>query len=137
MGVQRLLVRLGAMEDNPDSRSLDSEYETVATITEHLQKLLNTRQGSALIAPDYGIPDFTELMHSYPESVKDMERALKSAINKYEPRLKGVKVKFIPDEDDPLNLRFEIHARLATRKDAPPVFFESVVDADGKISIRR
>ncbi len=137
MSVQRLLLRLSSMEDNPESRSLYNEQDVIAGITEHLQKLLNTRQGSALIATDYGMPDFIELMHSYPESVKDMERALKSAIGKYEPRLKGVKVRFIPDEDDPLNLKFEIVARLVDRKNTPSIFFESIVDADGKVSIRR
>ncbi len=137
MSIQRLLVRLRAMEDDPERRSSDRDQDIISGITEHLQKLLNTRQGSALIAPDYGIPDFTELLHSYPESVRDMERALKSAISKYEPRLKGVRVRFIPDEDDPLNLRFEIMARLANLRDAPSVFFESIVDADGKVSIRR
>ncbi len=138
MRVQRLLERLKTIEKNPGNRFLDNESDMANGIIEHLQKLLNTRQGSALIAEDYGIPDFTELLHSYPESIREMERALRSAIRKYEPRLERIKVRFLPDENDPLNIRFEILAKLAgAGRESPAVFFESVVDADGRIRIRR
>jgi len=137
MGTLRLLLRISAIEDVSGSRYDGAEHDAVGGIVEHLQRLLNTRQGSVLIAPDYGIPDFSELLHSYPESIKDMERALRLAICKYEPRLSGTRVKFIPDDEDPLNIHFEIVAKLSIRKDAPSIHLESVVDSDGRINIRR
>jgi len=137
MSVQRLLLRIKTLEANPHGRFIETDHDIIAAITEHLQRLLNTRQQSALIADEYGIPDFTELLHTYPDSIRDMERALKAAIEKYEPRLRSVRVKFVPHDDDPLSVRFEIIARLVNRKGMPSVFFESIVDADGKVKIRR
>ncbi len=138
MRERRLLERLRLLEQDPAlaRRSTSDERLAINGVIAHLEKLLNTRQGNALIAPDYGIPDFGELLHTYPESIKEMERALKQAIQKYEPRLKGVRVKFVPNEDNPLDLSFEIKAKLALDRETAPVFIESIVDSDGKISLR-
>ncbi len=138
MRERRLLERLRLLEENPElaRRGHIDERLAINGVIAHLEKLLNTRQGNVQIAPDYGIPDFGELLHTYPESIKEMERALKQAIRKYEPRLKSVRVKFVPNEDNPLDLSFEIKARLALDDDAAPVFIESIVDSDGKITIR-
>ena len=76
------------------------------------------------------------MLHSYPESVRDIERALKTAISKYEPRLKNVRVRFMPNEDDPLDLHFEVTARLSGKEKGPPITFESILDSDGRVNLK-
>ena len=39
---------------------------TQTSILEHVQALLNTRQGSSQLDPAYGIPDITDVLHSLP-----------------------------------------------------------------------
>jgi type VI secretion system protein len=78
--------------------------EVVASIMHHLQKILNTRQGSAPIDDDYGMPDFTDLAMTFsPESVKRLARSIKYVINKYETRMRDVVVEATPKGEQPWN----------------------------------
>ncbi|MBW2125076.1 MAG: type VI secretion system baseplate subunit TssE, partial [Deltaproteobacteria bacterium] len=54
----------------------------------------------------------------------------------YEPRLKAVRVNFLPQEEDLLTLRFQIIAKIITDEETLPVMFESEVDTEGKIKLR-
>jgi type VI secretion system protein len=118
-------------------RSGQDPRRIVDSVLRHLQNILNTRQGGVQIADDYGIPDFTGLLQSIPDSLRDIERSIRTVIQKYEPRLRAVRVSFIPNEEDALSLRFQIVARLATGDEKTPVIFESMVDSDGKIQVTR
>ena len=135
MREERLLERIRVWKKEPGRREREDVGRITDSILYHLQRILNTRRGNVPIAEDYGIPDFTELLYSYPESVRDIEKSIRQTIQKYEPRLKAVRVNFIPPEEDVLSLRFQIIAQLATDLDKVPVFFETVVDSDGKIKV--
>jgi type VI secretion system protein len=131
----RLLERIRTWEKDPARREREDPRRVIDSVLLHLHRILNTKQGNVPIAEDYGVPDFTDLLYSYPESVRDIERTIRSAIQKYEPRLKAVKVTFIPQDEDLLSLRFQIAARLSSESKTQ-VFFETVVDSDGKIEIK-
>jgi len=135
MQEERLLRRIIAWEKDPRLRTREDPKRTIDSVREHLQKILNTRQGSVMIGEDYGLPDFAELLRDYPESLRDFERSIRMTIQEYEPRLKMVRVKLLPNEEDLLTLRFQVSARLAAREQRVPVLLESMVDQDGKVSI--
>ena len=88
-----------------------------------------------MIAEDYGLPDFSDLVYSFPESIREIEKAIRLTIQKYEPRLKTVRVIFVQQEEDVLSLRFQIIAKLASEAKTQ-VFFESVIASDGKVNIK-
>jgi len=117
-------------------RGGESRSRCVDSILAHLQRILNTRQGNVLIADDYGVPDFLNFLQSFPDSVHHIEASIRTAVNRYEPRLSGASVTFIPREDDDLTLRFQIIANLAISGDRQ-VLLETVVDTDGRVCIRR
>lgn len=72
----------------------------VATdVMEHIKQLLSTRQGSSLTAPDYGVPDVTELLHEMSEAIGVTQRAVKHSLQTYEPRLKNVQVRHVRNEN--------------------------------------
>ncbi|ABB33525.1 type VI secretion system lysozyme-related protein [Geobacter metallireducens RCH3] len=133
---ERLLERIRSFERDPARRGRPDHGRLVESVLAHLRQILNTRQGSAPIAPDYGVPDFLDFLQTYPDSVREIERSIRVAIQTYEPRLDGVRVAFIPQEDDVLALRFQITARI-TDDDGGTVRFETVVDTDGKIAVKR
>ncbi len=136
MHEQRLSERIRAQEQQPGRRGgRDDRKLCVDSIIDHLQRILNTRQGNVLIADDYGVPDFLDFLQTYPDSVREIEESIRSAIDKYEPRLSGASVTFIPREDDDLTLRFQIIAFLAMEGDRQ-VLFETVVDTDGRVRVR-
>ena len=135
MQENRLLRRIAAWNRDPTHRGKVDPKRTLDSVREYLQKILNTRQGSVPLGEDFGLPDFVEMLRDYPESVREFERTIRATIQKYEPRLKTVKVRLLQNEDDPLTLRFQIAAKLVSPEHRMPVMLESVVDQDGKVSI--
>ena len=135
---ERLLERIRHIEENPDYRGMTDPARIISSIMQHLQKILNTRQGSAPIAEDYGVPDFTDLAATFSaESVKDLARAIKEVINKYEPRLSATRVEAEPHGEEVLKLIFKIEGRMTMdNKAVLPVAFETVVDPDGRILVQ-
>lgn len=132
---ERLLERIRNLESNPDIRVERSLSRKVNSIISHLQNLLNTHQGSVLIADDYGIPDIT---NSHGEGITELtqriENTLRQTILKYEPRLKKVQVNLQSEKDDVLSMRFKLEAVLV-HDDITPVILETVVTSGGKVDI--
>ena len=118
--------------------AVDRSRELADSILEHLSKMLNTRQGHALVNSDYGMPDITDLAETQSEATDRLCLAIKSCVEKYEPRLKRpVRVTFVGSADDRTNLRFEIVATLLTRDAKARVRFETTVEASGHIRVRQ
>jgi type VI secretion system protein len=136
MNEERLTERIRSQEREPMRRGGESRKRCIDSVLEHLQRILNTRQGNVPIADDYGIPDFLDFLQAYPDSVHQIEESIRDAIDRYEPRLAGTNVTFIPREDDDLTLRFQVIACLKTEGDRQ-VLLETVVDTDGRVSVRR
>ncbi len=137
MREERLLERIRAWRKEPGRRTRQDSKRAVGSVLGHLQRILNTRQGNVPIGADYGVPDFTDLVQAYPDGVRDFERSIRQTIQKYEPRLKAVRVHFVALTEDVLTIRFQITGRLVIEGHKEPVLFESVVGPDGKINIKR
>ncbi len=135
MREERLLERLRATEEDPDRRETQNTGRLIHSILNHIQRILNTRQGSTLMAEDFGIPDFTDLSNVYnSEAMREIERSIKKVIIKYEPRLDKVSIGFKPEEDDILAMHLNISA-LIYDADNLPVVFNTVISGDGKVSV--
>ncbi len=136
MQEERLLERIRKLEIDPERRENIDPNRQIRSVLNYLQRILNTRQGSVLIAEDFGMPDFTNLPGAFSTGdTHEVERLLKQVIQKYEPRLKRVRIVFEPQQEEILSLRFKVEAQL-DRKEGPPVAFETVVNAGGKISLK-
>lgn len=107
----------------------------VESIIEHLRGLLNTRQGECPAAMDFGVVDFTDLMHTFPEAIQTLQRSIRATILQYEPRLKNVIVQHVRD-DEVLVLKFQITAQLASKTSKGAVRLETQLRAGGQISVR-
>ena len=136
MREERLLERIRSRKKEPERRAFSSMNRTTRSVLEHLMRILNTWQGNVPIAPDYGIPDFIDLLQTYPESVRDIERSMRLVITKYEPRLSGVRVNFLPSDEDSLRLRFQINARVIQDQNKTPIYIQTEIDSDGKVNVR-
>ena len=135
MAENRLLERLSRYEENPASRSAYHPAQEVQSIIDHLQRLLNTRVGSASIAEDYGIPDLTNVIgNEHSQMVTDLKQSIQQAITRYEPRLRNVKIVIESDEEDVFSLRFKAEGYIVGGENLP-VIFETVISTDGKIDI--
>ena len=80
------------------------------SIVAHLQELLNTRIGESLSAPDFGIVDFADLVHNFPEATQ------------------------VPS-NDPLSLAFEISGRMASGTHRGPFRVRTELNSSGKMQV--
>jgi type VI secretion system protein len=131
-----LLERLAKPKGSAARTLSENTGELVRSVLRHLQKLLNSRREHAPAQMDYGIPDSTEVVHNFPESIAEMQRAIRESIEKYEPRLSAVNVVHVEGQDDQFTLRFQITAQLSTPKDRPHVCFDTLVDSAGRVQVR-
>lgn len=132
---ERLLERIGRLEEAPITPAQSSTTRQVNSIIAHLVKLLNTRQGSAAIASDFGVPDITNVPgDTIEETRKHIESVIQHVVQKYEPRLTHVKMIMQHEEKEKFSLRFRLEANLAAQENVP-VIFETVVSTEGKISV--
>jgi len=135
MAVERLLERIANLEDTSREAKLTPLEREINSIIQHLQRMMNTRQGSVLIALDYGIPDFTNFPgEALTTTGQKLEKILRETILKYEPRLHNVKIFFDNQPDDVLALRFKLDAILASDNKVP-VIFETVLSSSGRVNI--
>lgn len=136
MREERLIQRIRTWKKTPDRRDGKDPKRLIDSIVRHLERILNTRRGSVGIAHDYGIPDLTDFRSGFPDSVRDLEMTIRDTIEKFEPRLKSVRVKFVPQDVNMLTVTFQIVAQLALEDEKTPVMFESMMGSDGKVMIR-
>lgn len=111
------------------------------SIVDHLTRLLNTRQGSAPIDPNYGMSDLSNIAGSFAmgttESICE-EVALQ--ISRYEPRLANprITVSNNADERNVISLKFDVTARLVDTQRKPTDEMLSLVmriDASGRVNL--
>ena len=133
----RLLERIRLREGNPQRREVEDTGRVIDSVLDHLTRILNTRRGNVPIAEDYGIPDYTEFLQNFPESLRDLETAIEQTVTQYEPRLKAVRVSFVPQDENVFAVKFQISAMLVSMANNTSVLFESQLDTGGKISIKR
>ena len=88
--------------------------DEIESIVEHVRVLLNTRVGDAICAPTLGVPNFADIVHTFPGAKRQLASAIRDTILEHEPRLSAVIVRHVPSEDV-LLLRFEIFAQRAGR----------------------
>jgi type VI secretion system protein len=134
-----LLARLERAADPTSSgRSTTRDSDVEAAVSQHLNRLLNTRQGSCLTCPDYGLVEVSEVLHDFPDAIGIVQRALKNTIQQYEPRLKNVQVRHIKGEEmGEMSLSFEITAQLHLpdgRRQS--LRFATAVDGSGNVQVQ-
>jgi type VI secretion system protein len=137
MREERLLERVRNWERDSSRRDVKDPQRISDSVLEHLRRILNTRQGCVPIADDYGVPEFTEYLHLGAEACRELEKILRATIQKYEPRLKGVRVSFIPEEEDRpvFQLQFQVVAKLASDPRLL-VQFATSIDGNGQIRLK-
>jgi len=133
---QRLLERV--LEDGTAAgrvRAADPDA-VLTSIIESLRRILNSGWGDASIDGHYGLPDLRGLVRNMPQSADGMKEAIKEAVERFEPRLKRVRVRRI-DDPDSHRVHFEIVAELNDEDDAEtrPLKFNTRLERTGRLEI--
>lgn len=138
MREDRLLERIARWEGGEERRNLAIADLMIESIVRHLQRILNTRQGSVPIDPMFGVPDFTNLASAYTSTLNaQIERDIRGLVDRYEPRLKNVSLKMLEERPDALSLSFELSGSVMIDDRLVPVRMATSIGSQGRIRISR
>lgn len=138
MKEQRLLERIASLGDGR-ARSHQTHVEVlIESIRAHLQRILNTRQGSVPIDPDFGVPDFTNLAgSSIAGTTQEIAASITRMVARYEPRLKSVRVLLAESGSEVLSLSFTLEGSIEVSDKIIPIRLATRVSASGRIALMR
>ncbi len=122
----------GQFVDGAAISDLSPSRRRIKSITDHLWRMFNTRQGSVPHLPDYGLPDISEIYRRLPDSMVDLEKNIHNMIVKYEPRLEKVRVHKLPMSRLDFKLAFEVSAQL---KGGEKVLFKTSFSSAGETAV--
>lgn len=139
---QTLLDRLAALADENRGGLEPSATEDLEalmnSVRRQLLRLLNARHGACEAQPDYGLPALADLTIGTGDHVHTVQKAIQTTIEKYEPRLRRVRVSPVVDEEVPESrrpLRFRIDAVLMGRTQQHRVYYETSIAGAGTFDI--
>lgn len=122
---ERLLERL-VRQGTPNINDRRSPEELgKSSIVSYLSKLLNTRQGSVPIDPEYGLPDMSNIAGSFASgSINDIQRDILKQINTYEKRFLQVRITPLNEEREVITLKFQLSGMINVGSTTGPVLKE-------------
>ena len=124
-------------QNEPDTCSIEfNEANIVESILRNVTQILNTRQGSVLTRPDYGLPDFNDLARRFPNAIEEIKCSIRDSLELYEPRLVNLRVHHVESENRVLDLRYDVRAQISVNGERPDIWFETILDSAGKVSIK-
>ena len=131
---ERLLKRIRHGVLNDGQMEVDGN-ELALSLADDLEKMFNTRLGTVLIDPDYGLPDFNDMFSSYqaPDS-EQIGRMLHDLVSRHEPRLKGVNMQPEENRRGPA-LRFRLNASMLYKTQSLPFSVGVMINDDGSASV--
>jgi len=140
---QSLLDRIAARSGRGRTREQISATQDLDALMEsvrrHLKRLLNARHGMSEALPDYGLPALTDLTVGSGDYIKRVEDSIRTAVEKYEPRLRRVRVSRVggdrEDVDKGRMLAFRIDAVLVSDTGEHRVWYETSVSGAGEFEI--
>ena len=136
MKAHSLLERVRRPELAAPRRAVTDD-EVRASVLANLRAMCASWLGTSQSCPDYGIVCVSDIVHSCPEALGQVAKAIRHTITAYEPRLTNVVVRPLPSGTvaDSLSLRFDIGATLVNGPRRLPVKFHTVVDAARNVRV--
>jgi type VI secretion system protein len=123
----------GHYMDGTPVESVPKGSRVVRSIMDHLNRLFNTREGAIGHLPDYGLPDITEVYRKMPHGLEDLEQAIKRCLERYEPRLKNIRISH--RDADPLDFKLVFIVSGELRNGGGLVRFQTTFTSLGQSSI--
>jgi len=133
---KRLLERIVSLQAEVGRSRLTQAETLIQSIREHLQRILNTRQGSVPIDAEFGVPDFTNLAGSFAtgETTQIIDNMTRM-IARYEPRLKSPRIQVAEGAQEVLSLSFTLDGLVSIDDRDIPIHLATRVSSDGRVSL--
>ncbi|MCB1042672.1 MAG: type VI secretion system baseplate subunit TssE [Acidobacteria bacterium] len=110
---------------------LNQEESLVESIQSNLVQVLNTRQGMVAHIADFGLPDIHYVYSSLPKSLDSLGLEIKKVLEKYEPRLEKLNVRFVEKANDTFRATYHITGEVREGSKVSKITFQTEVLRDG------
>lgn len=81
-----------------DIHQVNDKDQTILSVMNNIERILNCRAGSLAHLPNYGLPDLHSVMQSLPGSSYKLMNIIQKVLLEYEPRLKSISIDLISEE---------------------------------------
>ena len=124
----------GRFADGARLTDVPESDHRLRSILGNLGRLFNTRRGTLLHVPEFGLPDISNVSRAVPAEVESIRRAIREAVERFEPRLRRVRVdQDVSDQSSPY-LVFLLSAEMAQ---LGRVQFQTTIRADDLVEVRQ
>ncbi len=108
------------------------------SVRQHLAALLNARHGMSEALPDYGLPSLVDLVAGTGDHVRGIQEAIQTTIEKYEPRLRRVRVTHESESEQGSAQKpiFRIEGILVGRSGEHRVWYRTEVGRTGEFAVQ-
>lgn len=132
MGASLYDTLIGYFDSGMAVEQTDEKTQTIISVMDNIQRILNSRAGAIKHLPDYGLPDMSMIYQALPSSAYVLMYAIQNTLLNYEPRLAAVDIS-LGDSDDTMSLYYELTCHL---KEGGLVKYGTYFSADGKAELR-
>jgi type VI secretion system protein len=87
---------VGRFQDGTPLDAVPPAEQRIMSIKDNLMRIFNTREGVLPHLKDYGLPDISEIYRTMPNGIERLESAIQTTIERYEPRLRNIRVTRMP-----------------------------------------
>jgi type VI secretion system protein len=124
----------GRFADGTRPSDVPESDHRLRSILGNLGRLFNTRRGTLPHVPEFGLPDSSDVSRAAPAEVESIRRAIRESVERFEPRLRRVRVD--RDMSDPSSpyLVFLMSAEIAQ---FGRVQFQTTIRTDDLIDVRQ
>ena len=107
--------------------------QTVISVMDNIERILNSRAGTIKHMPDYGLPDMSTIFQALPSSAYILMRAIEQTLLTYEPRISSIDINIEETNNDAMVLAYELICHL---KEGGLVKYGTYFMPDGKAFLK-
>ena len=138
MAKERLLKRIRNWSVNESAAYFVHDLDGFTqSVMDDLSKLYNTRRGTVIIDPKFGVPDYTSMMSNMnPTEIEKLMRAFILVTNQYEKRLKNLSIRQEFREEDKGLIRFKANCKINFNEQLYALIFDILLQGDGSVALQ-
>lgn len=122
----------GRFYDGTPVSAVPEREQRLHSVLSNLNRLFNTRRGALPHLPDYGLPEAAIIYRDAQYPIEELRQNIKEAVERYEPRLRRIRVERQPDGDDHERIAFLITAEL---EDGQRVRLQTTISTNDLVQI--
>ncbi len=141
MGREKMLLdRIASLQDDGDRGRYDATVtedleSLMESVRRNLTRLLNARQGMAEGLSDYGLPAMSDVLSGSDKYIRRVQDAVRTTIERYEPRLRNVRVTHQTAEGTLQTLVFRVDAVIVSESGQHRVWYETSFAPNGRFDV--